>query len=97
MTQRNPWSVFLLSIICFIYYLVWVFKTTSELKERGADIPSPILFLIPIANIFFLIKYAQGIEKVTNGEIPAAIPFVLLFFSGAAGAAALQVKFNKIS
>lgn len=97
MKQRNIVTFLLLSIVTLgIYALVWVWQTANEMKEKGADIPSPILIIVPIANIYFLWKYSGGVEKVTNGKLSQVISFLLFLALGLIGMLVIQDAFNKV-
>jgi len=97
MTNRNPLAVFFLPLITFgIYGIYWYVKTKEELKSKGADIPTAWLIIIPIANLYWLWMYSQGVEKVTNSGFTAPVAFVLQIFLGSIGMAIIQNKFNTI-
>ena len=56
--KRNLLVVYLLGFITLgIYFLYWYYATKEEMNEMGADIPTAILLIIPIANLYFLYKY----------------------------------------
>lgn len=98
MKHRNPIAVILLSLITFgIYGLYWEVKTKGEMNARGAAIPTAWLIIIPFVNIWWLWKYSEGVEKVTNGKMSTVIAFVLLFVLGYIGAGVIQDSFNKVS
>ena len=60
-TQRNPVLVIVLSFVTFgIYAIYWVVKTKGEINSLGAKIPTAWLMIIPIANLYFFYKYAEG-------------------------------------
>ena len=81
MEHRSVGKVILLSLVTFgIYAIVWFFKTTKELNARGAQIPTPWLMIVPIANLFFLWKYFEQAEHVTGGAVNGVLYFVLGFF-----------------
>lgn len=66
MKKRNPWIVFLLNIITLeLYSIYWLSATTDELNDEGAKIPSSWFMFIPLVNIWWLWKYARGVEQVT--------------------------------
>lgn len=97
MTQRNPLAVIGLIIITFgIYGIYWAVKTKGELNERGADIPTAWLIIVPFVNIWWLWKYSEGVEKVTNGKMTGIIAFILLFILDIIGVAIVQNEFNKL-
>lgn len=97
MKNRSPLAVFFLPMITFgIYGLVWYVKTKGEMKAKGAEIPSAILLIVPIANLIWLWKYAKGVEKVTIGSSSAGGTLCLLLFLGPIGMAIIQSAFNKI-
>ena len=96
MKQRSPIAVFLLPFVTFgIYSLVWQVKTKNELNSLGADIPTAWLIIVPFVNLYWLWKYSEGVEKVTNGAVTAILAFVLQFLLGSIGEAILQNEFNK--
>lgn len=98
MKKRNPFAVVVLSIITLgIYGIVWDVKTKNEMKSLGAEIPTAWLIIVPFANIWWLWKYSQGVEKVTNNNISGILAFVLLWLLGFIGAAIIQSEFNKIA
>ena len=77
--ERNILLVYILGFVTFgIYFLYWLYKTKNELNELGANIPSFILALIPIANIFWLYKYTEGWAYVTKKD--NVIMYFILFF-----------------
>jgi len=90
--------VFFLSLITFgIYGLVWYVKTKNEMNAKGAQIPTAWLIIVPIANIYWLWKYAQGVELVTSKEMSATTAFILIFLLAIIGMAIVQSKFNAVS
>ena len=98
MKHRNPIAVFFLSLITFgIYALVWQVKTKGEMNKLGAKIPSAWLLIIPFVNIYWLWKYCEGIDKVTNSKLSGVMAFVLLFLLGSIGMAIIQNDFNLVS
>ncbi|MBN1898722.1 MAG: DUF4234 domain-containing protein [Spirochaetes bacterium] len=97
MKKRSPFAVFFLPIITLgIYGIVWLVKTKEEMKSKGADIPTAWLLIVPIANIVWYVKYAKGVEKVTNGKTTTVAAFLLLLCLSTIGAAIIQSKFNEV-
>lgn len=45
-------------------------------------------------SLYWLWKYAEGVEKVTNGKQSQVLAFVFLFFLGIVGDAVIQSDFN---
>ena len=98
MTQRSPASVFFLSLITLgIYSIVWQVKTKNELNSKGADIPTAWLIIVPLANLYWIWKYAEGVEKVSGGKITAVMTLILMLLLSIVGMAILQGEFNKLS
>lgn len=98
MTYREIWKQVLFSIVSFgIYAIVWQVQVKGELNKSGAEIPTAWWMLVPIANIWWLWKYSEGVEKVLKGKYSAAIAFLLLFLTSIVGQAILQIEFNKIA
>lgn len=97
MTQRSPIAVFFLPAITFgIYGLWWLVKTKDEMNAQGADIPTGWMLIIPIIQLLWIWKYAQGVEKVTRNGTSAGLAFVLLLALGNIGMAVIQSGFNKL-
>lgn len=83
MTKRNPFTVWLFSVItCGIYAIYWYYVTTEQMKTRGADIPTFILLFIPLVGLFWVWKFMEGVQKVTNGKANAGSTFLLCFAFG---------------
>ena len=81
--ERNIIVVYLLGIITFgIYFIYWFAKTKDEMNNNfGSSIPTAILIIIPIANLYWLYKYAEAFaEKVKkdNNTILWALLFILI-------------------
>ncbi len=98
MKQRSPASVFFLSLITLgIYAIVWQVKTKNELNSKGAEIPTAWLLIVPLANLYWAWKYAEGVEKVTGGKVSAVLTLILMLLLSIVGLAILQSEFNKLS
>lgn len=90
-------SVIILTIVTIgIYGLVWEVKTKNEMNTKGANIPTAWLLIVPIANIWWLWKYCEGVELVTKNKLSAIMSFVLFWLIGIVGMAIVQHEFNKI-
>ena len=97
MKQRSPIAVFLLPFITFgIYSLYWMVKTKGEMNEKGSKIPTAWLIIVPFVNIWWMWKYGEGVEKVTNEKLSGVLAFILLLLLGSIGQAVIQNSFNAI-
>jgi len=97
MENRNPVAVALLTLITFgIYGIYWYVKTKGEMNEKGANIPTAWLIIVPFVSIWWMYKYCEGADEVTKGEMSTVLGFVLLFFLGLIGMAIIQDAFNKV-
>lgn len=95
MTKRSVVAVILLTLFTFgIYNLIWFVKTKNEMNSVGADIPTGWLIIVPIANIWWMWKWAGGVELVTRGRQSQAIAFILVFLLSVIGMAIVQVELN---
>jgi len=96
MTQRSPVVVFLLTCVTFgIYGIYWLVSTKNEMNQRfNTGIPTGWLLIVPIANLFWLWKWSQGVEKATG--FGAAVCFILYLFVGFIVPPLVQSKFNAI-
>lgn len=97
MENRNPVAVALLAFFTFgIYGIYWWVKTKIEMNEKGTSIPTAWLLIVPFVNIWWMYKYCEGVDEVTNGKMSTVLGFVLLFFLGVIGMAIIQDSFNKV-
>lgn len=97
MTKRKPVAVALLPFVTFgISALVWVVKSKGEMVSKRADIPTSWLIIVPFAGIWYLWKWSQGVEKVTNKGMSSMEAFLVMLFLGSIGHAIVQSKFNKV-
>lgn len=96
MTKRSVASVIILTLVTFgIYGLVWMVKTKNEMVKAGADIPTAWLLIVPIASIYWMWKFAGGVEHVTQGKQSQAISFIMMFVLGLIGMAIIQSALNQ--
>jgi hypothetical protein len=96
MTKRSVVAVLLLTIVTFgIYGIIWIVKTKGEMVNAGADIPTAFLIIVPIASIYFMWKFAGGVEHVTRGKQSQVIAFILMFVLGVIGMAIIQNALNE--
>ena len=98
MKHRSPVAVLLLPFITLgIYSIYWQVATKIEMNEQGAKIPTAWLLIIPFVNIWWLWKFSEGVEDVTDGKSSTAISFILLFLLGFIGQAILQSSLNQVA
>lgn len=97
MENRSIGKVIALSLVTLgIYTIYLLVKTKEEMNALGAEIPTAWLIIVPIANYWWYWKYSEGVERVTNKEIPAILGFVLLIAVGGVAQIIFQVFFNKV-
>lgn len=81
MKNRSVAGLIIFTILTLgIYGIYWLVSTKGELNERGAKIPSALLIIVPLVNIYWYWKYYEGAEQVTTGKVNAVLMFVLGFF-----------------
>lgn len=99
MKRRSLAAVIILPFITLgIYALYWLVKTKGELNAKGAQIPTAWLIIIPLVNIWWMWKYFEGADSVSNGEINGVLNFVLYFFIGLIIPMILcQLYYNKVA
>ena len=96
MTQRSPVAVFFLPLITFgIYGLYWLVKTKDEMNAQGAEIPTAWLILVPIVQLWWIWKFAEGVGKTTRDEMSGGLALILMLFTGSIGMAVIQSSLNK--
>ncbi len=98
MKNRNPAFVLLVSLITFgIYLIVWFVSTKREMVKKGADIPTSVFLIIPLLNIFWFWKYAEGVDFVTRGKMPSGFAFLLVLLFTLVSAPVFQIFFNELN
>lgn len=96
--KRSPVAIIILSIITFgIYSLYWLVKTKNEFNSLGASIPSAILIIIPIANIYFMYKYAEGFSNYVKKDNNAILWFLLYLVISPVAMILFQIELNKLA
>ncbi|MEO8549034.1 MAG: DUF4234 domain-containing protein [Kofleriaceae bacterium] len=96
MKTRSVAGVIILSIVtCGIYAIIWHVKTKNEMNETGADIPTALLLVIPIANLYWVWMWCTGIEHITKEKMTAPVAFLLHVMLPLIGMAILQDTMNK--
>lgn len=78
-----------------IYELYWIVKTKLELNKAGAHIPTAWLIIIPLINIYFLYKFAEGFcQVVLHDKTRTVTYFILIFLLPFIGALIYQSDIN---
>ncbi len=96
MTRRDPIALILLTIVTLGFYGVfWFYWTKNEMNARGADIPTFVLYIIPLVHWYWAWKWCEGVEKVTDRRMSGGTAFLLVFFLGIIGGAIVQNSFNQ--
>lgn len=96
--KRNIVAVYLLSIITFgIYAIYWEVKTKEEINSLGADIPTAWLLIIPIANIYWIYKYAEGYSEKVKKDNNGVLWFIVFWLVSIIMPAIVQSDLNKIA
>ncbi|MGM5484593.1 MAG: DUF4234 domain-containing protein [Nanobdellota archaeon] len=94
--KRNILLVYVLTFITlFIYGIVWSVKTKNEINKLGGNIPTAWLIIIPIANLFWLYKYAESFSKKVKGDNNNVLWFLLFALIGIVTPAIVQSELNK--
>jgi hypothetical protein len=95
--NRSVFSVIgLMFLSAGIYCLVWLVKTKNEMNASGASIPTAWLLVVPIANIWWMWKFGEGVGVVTEGKMSGPAACVLLLLS-IIGIAIIQSELNKVA
>ena len=99
-TRSVPLVVVFTWITLGIYALYWMVSTKNEMNQRGAQIPTAWLLIIPFVNIWWLWKYSEGVELVTQKQMTTPIAFIMMFvvngFIAGIGSAILQNSYNAV-
>ena len=96
--KRNVFLVYLFYFLTFgIYGLYWFVSTKRDICSKGADIPPVILIFIPIANIFWVVKYAIGFSEHVKKDDNKALWVVLFLLFSIIIPGVVQSNLNKIA
>jgi hypothetical protein len=89
--------VFFLPFVTFgIYSLYWLVRTKTELNDAGARIPTAFLLIIPLANLYWLWKFGEGVDYVTDRRMSTGVVFLLILFLDIIGSAIVQSQLNAV-
>ncbi|MBQ2623458.1 DUF4234 domain-containing protein [Candidatus Saccharibacteria bacterium] len=96
--NRNIVAVYLLTIFTLgIYSIYWQVKTKEEIKSLGADIPTAWLLIVPIANIYWLYKYAEGYSSYVKKDNNGILWFIVFWLIPIIMPAIVQSDLNKFA
>ena len=96
--KRDIVVVYLLTIITFgIYGIYWEVKTKDEINSLGANIPTAWLLIVPIANIYWLYKYADGYATKVKKDNNGILWFIVFWMIAIIMPAIVQSDLNKIA
>ena len=96
--KRDVVTVYLLTIITLgIYGIYWEVQTKEELNKLGAEIPTAWLLIVPIANIYWLYKYAEGFSLKVKKDNNGILWFLVFWFISIIMPAIVQPELNKLA
>lgn len=96
MTKRSVVAVILLTFVTLgIYPIYWFVKTKDEMNTRGAGIPTAWLMIVPIASIWWMWKWAGGVQTVTRGKQSQGVAFIMILLLSIIGMAVVQSWLNE--
>jgi hypothetical protein len=96
--RRGLLFVYVVGIITLgIYFIYWHISTKNEMNRMGAEIPTAWLIIIPIANIYWLYKYAEGFSKKVRRDDNGVLWFLLFWFVSIVTPAIVQPELNKFA
>jgi Domain of unknown function (DUF4234) len=97
-TQRSPVAVIVLTIVTFgIYGLYWIVTTKREINGLGASIPTSWLLIVPIANLYYLYKFAEGFSTYVKKDNNAILWFLLWLVVAPVAMIIIQIELNKFA
>lgn len=96
MTQRSALLVFVLTLVTFgLYTFYWAFVTAAELNEQGAEVPHPIVSLVPFVNLWWLWRFSKAVAMQSEGAWSPLLAYVVLLLLPGIGSALVQSSFNR--
>ncbi|MEN9561017.1 MAG: hypothetical protein RIQ56_290 [Candidatus Parcubacteria bacterium] len=94
--HRSPVAIIIFSFITFgIYALYWAVKTKEEINSLGAQIPTAWLIIIPIVNLYFFYKYAEGFAVYVKKDNTPLLWFLLYLVIAPVAMIFVQIELNK--
>jgi len=95
--KRNIVVMYLLIFVTLgIYNIYWYISTKNEMNnEFKTDIPTGWLLIIPIANIYWIYKYAEGFSTKVKDDDNTVLWFLLFWLIGIVTPAIVQLELNK--
>ncbi|MFZ2500540.1 MAG: DUF4234 domain-containing protein [Minisyncoccia bacterium] len=94
--HRDPVAIIILSIITFcIYAIYWTVKTKEEINSLGAKIPTAWLIIIPLVNIYFFYRYAEGFSIFVKKDNSPILWFLLYLVISPVAMILVQIELNK--
>ena len=95
--KRNIILMYLLIFVTFgIYAIYWHISTKNEMNnEFKTDIPTGWLLIIPIANIYWIYKYAEGFSTKVEEDDNTVLWFLIFWLIGIVTPAIVQLELNK--
>ena len=67
--QRDPIMVLVYTFLtCGLYMLYWLYETSKELTELGAELPTIWFIFIPFVNYYYLYIYLQEWHRIVKYE-----------------------------
>ena len=99
MKKRSIAAVVLLPFVTLgIYTIYWYVSTKGELNQKGANIPTAWLLIIPFVSIWWMWKYYEGAEHVTSKKVNGVLMFILgVFVTSLISSALCQDAYNSLS
>ena len=96
--KRNIVMVYILTIITLgIYGIYWQVKTKEEINSLGGDIPTAWLLIVPIANFYWLYKYANAYSEKVKKDNNGILWFIVFWMVEIVMPAIVQSDLNKIA
>ena len=96
--ERNPITVIILMMVtCGIYGLYWMIQTKNEINEKGGDIPTAWLIIIPIANFYWLWKYVEQWHAIAKPEQELMMVILVYLIFSPLAIYWIQVALNKLA
>ncbi len=96
--KRNPLVVVVLSLVTLgLYGLYWIYKTKEEINSLGGTIPSFILAIIPLVNIYFMWRYCEEFTKHVKKDESPILYFLLWIVIFPVAQYLIQSELNKLA
>lgn len=96
--ERNLFLIYIFTFLTFgLYGIYWWVATKNEINSLGAKIPTALLLIIPIANLYWFYRYCEGFAEKVKKDKNALLYFIIVLLIAIIMPAIVQSELNKLA